>query len=76
MFFNSPGTLGHIFDVITMSSRIFVGHLPREVDSRDIEDYFDRMGRIRDVVHKGNYAFVEFNDERDARDAISELNGE
>ena len=58
-----------------MAARVFVGHLPRKVDRRDIEDYFDRIGRIRDVVHKGNYAFVEFADERDARDAISELNG-
>jgi len=58
-----------------MACRIFVGHLPRDVDRRDIEDYFDRLGKIREVVHKGHYAFVEYADERDAKDAIHDLNG-
>ena len=50
--------------------RLYVGNLPDDIRSRDIEDVFYKYGSIRDVelkLPKGRgtpYAFVEFDDPR------------
>jgi len=52
-------------------TRLFVGRISTRTRERDLEDLFSRYGRIRDVVFKGDrdFAFVEFDDDRDASDA-------
>ncbi|OZJ03649.1 hypothetical protein BZG36_03935 [Bifiguratus adelaidae] len=55
-------------------TRLFVKCAP-DSRARDIEDLFARNGRIRDVSMKTGYCFVEFEDPRDAEDAIRDLDG-
>ncbi|CAA6654850.1 unnamed protein product [Spirodela intermedia] len=56
-------------------TRLYVGRLSSRTRSRDLEDLFSRYGRIRDVDLKHNFAFIEFNDPRDADDARYALDG-
>ncbi|KAF7265544.1 serine-arginine protein 55-like [Rhynchophorus ferrugineus] len=58
-----------------MSTRVFVGGLTYKVRERDLEKFFRKYGRIREVSMKSGYAFVEFDDYRDAEDAVYEMNG-
>lgn len=58
-----------------MGTRVFVGRLPYQVRERDIESFFKSYGRIREIVLKNGYGFVEFDDHRDAEDVVYELNG-
>ena len=37
--------------------------------------FFKGYGRIREILLKNGYGFVEFDDYRDADDAVYELNG-
>lgn len=56
-------------------TRVFVGRLPRRCSRRDVEHFFRGYGRIRDVVLMGTFGFVEFENYRDADDAVYDLNG-
>ncbi|CAG0885321.1 unnamed protein product [Darwinula stevensoni] len=60
-------------------SRIYVGNLPPDIRSKDIEDLFYRYGKINFVDLKNKrgppFAFVEFDDPRDAEDAVSGRDG-
>jgi len=59
-----------------MGTRVFVGGIrDQRVRERDIEDFFKGYGRVREVTIKPGYAFVEFEDLRDAEDAVYEKNG-
>ena len=40
------------------SGRLFVGGLSGRTGERELDVEFSKFGRIRDVVHKGNFAFV------------------
>ena len=56
-------------------ARIYVGNLPLDIRSKDIEDLFWKYGRIRDVDLKNlsrppAFAFVSFERYEDAEDAI------
>ena len=56
-------------------SRIYVGNLPIDIKERELDDLFYKFGRIRDIEIKRPsrppaYAFIEFDDRRDAEDAI------
>nr|AFK38377.1 unknown [Lotus japonicus] len=62
-----------------MSSRssrtIYVGNLPGDIRLREVEDIFYKFGPIVDIDLKipprpPGYAFVQFEDARDAEDAI------
>ncbi|ETN80480.1 hypothetical protein NECAME_09153 [Necator americanus] len=60
-------------------TRIFVGNLPPDVREKDLEDIFAKYGRTRSVHIKGGrgalFAFVEFEDSRDAEDAVRGRDG-
>ncbi|XP_067012164.1 serine-arginine protein 55 isoform X2 [Anabrus simplex] len=58
-----------------MGTRVFVGGLTYRVRERDLEKFFRKYGRIKEVCMKNGFAFVEFDDYRDADDAVYELNG-
>jgi arginine/serine-rich splicing factor 4/5/6 len=58
-----------------MSTRVYIGHVPYDARERDIERFFKGYGRIREILLKKGYAFVEMNDARDAEDAVYDLNG-
>ncbi|XP_064619652.1 serine/arginine-rich splicing factor 1-like isoform X1 [Lineus longissimus] len=68
MAFNSRG-----------DGKIYVGNLPPDIRECDIEDLFCKFGRIIDIDLKNKrgppFAFVEFDDPRDASDAIEKRDG-
>ncbi|EEC19227.1 alternative splicing factor SRp55/B52/SRp75, putative, partial [Ixodes scapularis] len=56
-------------------TRVYIGHLSYRVRERDLEKFFRGFGKIREVLLKNGFGFVEFDDDRDADDAVYELNG-
>uniref|UniRef100_A0A3B4ASB8 RRM domain-containing protein n=1 Tax=Periophthalmus magnuspinnatus TaxID=409849 RepID=A0A3B4ASB8_9GOBI len=62
------------------NGRIYVGNLPLDVQRRDLEDLFTKYGKIR-LIELKNYsgstpfAFIQYEDPRDAADAVSGRNG-
>jgi len=58
---------------MSRGSRIYIGKIAYDTRPRDLEDEFARFGRIRDFHFKGNYAFITYDDRRDAEDAIYDM---
>ncbi|RXG54779.1 Serine-arginine protein 55, partial [Armadillidium vulgare] len=58
-----------------VGTRVYVGGLNHRVSERDVERFFRGYGRLRDIIIKNGFGFVEFEDHRDADDAVYELNG-
>eukprot|EP00892_Ulva_mutabilis_P007143 jgi/Ulvmu1/4800/UM020_0085.1 len=62
-------------------SRVYVGNLPVDVRERELDDVFSRYGTISSVDIKGGregttrFAFLEFEDPRDAEDAVRREDG-
>ncbi|GAA0184600.1 RNA splicing factor [Lithospermum erythrorhizon] len=59
-------------------AKVYVGNLDPRVSERELEDEFRHFGTIRSVWvarRPPGYAFLEFDDRRDAEDAIRELDG-
>uniref|UniRef100_A0A0B7AR47 RRM domain-containing protein n=1 Tax=Arion vulgaris TaxID=1028688 RepID=A0A0B7AR47_9EUPU len=58
-----------------MGTRVYIGRLSYHAREKDVERFFRAYGKIRDIMLKNGYGFVEFDDYRDADDAVYELNG-
>ncbi|KAI9579318.1 probable splicing factor, arginine/serine-rich 3 [Glossina fuscipes] len=60
-------------------SRIYVGNLPPDIRTKDIQDLFHKFGKVTFVDLKNRrgppFAFVEFEDARDADDAVKARDG-
>eukprot|EP00794_Sanderia_malayensis_P011235 gene11235-12414_t len=59
------------------SYRVFIGRLPRDARMRDLDDFLKDNGfskTVRDINLKTGFAFIEFDDYRDADNAVYELN--
>jgi len=57
------------------STRVYIGHLPYKAREGDVENFFIRYGRIREILLKNGFGFVEFDDPRDAEEAVYRCNG-
>uniref|UniRef100_A0A9J7YQ79 RRM domain-containing protein n=1 Tax=Cyprinus carpio carpio TaxID=630221 RepID=A0A9J7YQ79_CYPCA len=55
--------------------RVYIGRLSYHVRDKDIQRFFGGYGKLLEVDLKNGYGFVEFEDTRDADDAVYELNG-
>uniref|UniRef100_A0A8C1AZ27 Serine and arginine rich splicing factor 6a n=1 Tax=Cyprinus carpio carpio TaxID=630221 RepID=A0A8C1AZ27_CYPCA len=55
--------------------RVYIGRLSYHVREKDIQRFFGGYGKLLEVDLKNGYGFVEFEDTRDADDAVYELNG-
>ncbi|KAG2198560.1 hypothetical protein INT46_005526 [Mucor plumbeus] len=53
---------------------LFIGRIPREMNNRDLEDTFTKYGKINRLDVKKGFGFVEYEDKRDAEDAIKGIN--
>lgn len=47
--------------------------MPPNTDEKKLSEIFGKYGKIVDLVHKGNFAFVEFEKAEMADEAIMEL---
>jgi len=56
-----------------MSTRIYIGKLGSRTREADLEDAFTKFGKIVKIDLKAGYAFIEFEDARDADDAVHEM---
>jgi len=59
-------------------SRVYIGNLGNNGSRRELEREFERFGPLRDVWVARNppgFAFVLFEDARDAEDAVYEMDG-
>jgi len=55
--------------------KVYLGNISEDTRDRDVEKFFKGYGRIRNIVLKGTYGFCEFEDLRDAQDAVKDLDG-
>eukprot|EP00741_Cyanophora_paradoxa_P005104 tig00000857_g4946.t1 len=53
--------------------RVYVGRISGRTRDKDINDLFARYGKITRFDMKYGYAFIEYDDPKDAEDAISKL---
>ena len=51
-------------------AKIYLGHLSYDTGERDIEKILEGYGRIRNISVKEGFGFAEFDDRRDADDAV------
>jgi len=47
-----------------------VGQLSRNIRREDLEDEFNKFGKVSELAFKGRYAFVDYEDPRDAEKAF------
>ncbi|KAK9832961.1 hypothetical protein WJX74_002988 [Apatococcus lobatus] len=62
-----------------MAGRVYVGNLALSVTERDLEDEFSKYGYLRSVWvarKPPGFAFIEFEDMRDAEDAVRKTDGQ
>ncbi|OCH92104.1 hypothetical protein OBBRIDRAFT_811845 [Obba rivulosa] len=58
-----------------MARRLYLGRLPPDARAEDVSKLFDGFGRIVDCRVMTGFGFVEFENTRDAEDAVSQFNG-
>eukprot|EP00884_Botryococcus_braunii_P014426 jgi/Botrbrau1/22985/Bobra.0030s0051.1 len=59
-------------------ARLYVGNLPTGLQERDLEEEFTKFGTLRSVWVARNppgFAFVDFDDMKDAEDAVQRMDG-
>ena len=56
-------------------ARVFVGNIPNDCRDRDMEKFFKGYGKLGEISIKNGFGFIDFDDHRDAEDAVQDLNG-
>ncbi|VDB82706.1 unnamed protein product [Peniophora sp. CBMAI 1063] len=57
------------------SRRLYIGKLPPDARSDEVQDLFKPYGKIVDCKVMTGFGFIEFDSSRDAEDAVTNVNG-
>jgi arginine/serine-rich splicing factor 4/5/6 len=57
------------------NTQVFVAKLSNDVREKDLDYEFRKFGTIKNIQLKRGYAFIEYEDYKDAEDAIKEMDG-
>jgi RNA recognition motif-containing protein len=58
-----------------MTTRVYLGKLPRECNERDVHHFFKELATsIRETTLKNGFGFVEFKTPADAAEAVATFN--
>jgi len=55
--------------------RVYIGNINYEVKEEELRGLFDQYGAITNISYKQGYAFIDFQDARDAQEAIAKMDG-
>ncbi|KIY50757.1 hypothetical protein FISHEDRAFT_38616 [Fistulina hepatica ATCC 64428] len=55
--------------------RLYLGRLPPDTHQEDVEKFFDGFGTIVDCRVMTGFGFIEFENPKDAEDAVNQFNG-
>lgn len=64
-----------LLKIMPSGQRVYVGNLANDVRERDVEKFFKGFGKLGEISIKNGYGFVDFEDYRDADDAVHDLDG-
>lgn len=56
-------------------SRLYIGNIPFKVKENELENIFSKAGKVVQLIIKNNFGFIQFENERQANDAIRIFNG-
>ncbi len=56
------------------NKQVYIGHLPYDVERRDLEDLFNKFGHIDECSVKRRFAFMTFETLESAEKAVEEMN--
>ena len=60
----------------SVNTKLFLGNLPPGCKVKDIEKFFEKFGKVRNILIKqGKYGFAEFEDRKYAEEAVYDLQG-
>ncbi len=66
-----------------MSRKLYIGNLEWSIDNKSLADFFSQIGKVvsanvimdRDTGRSRGFGFVEFETEKEMKDAIHKLDG-
>ncbi|CAK74995.1 unnamed protein product (macronuclear) [Paramecium tetraurelia] len=58
-----------------MSRQIYVGRLGSKIRREDLQQEFEKYGKIKDIDLRSTHAFIEFEASDEAKQAISQVDG-
>lgn len=73
-----PGDMSARFREWELQCKVYVGNLGSSASKHEVENAFGKYGQLRNVWVARNppgFAFIEFEDRRDAEDAVRALDG-
>jgi RNA recognition motif-containing protein len=56
-------------------TRVYIGKISQDIREGDLESEFKRFGRLQKLDMKNGFAFAEYEDARDADDAVRDMDG-
>jgi arginine/serine-rich splicing factor 7 len=59
-----------------MSTQIYIGELTRSVSPKYLEREFAKFGKITNFSFKGRFAFIDYEDAKDAEKAVDRMHNE
>ena len=55
--------------------QIFIAKLNPRVREKDLDRLFSKYGNIKNILIKSGYAFIEYDNYKDAEDAVRHMDG-
>lgn len=63
-----------MFHLAVSGRRLYIGRVPQQASNRDFQEYFGAIGKLVETRIMAGFAFIEYDQLRDAEQAVQEYN--